>query len=42
MGDVNCWLMVLSFALGVTLTLALTVRRVTTEVPVSESPDDGQ
>ena len=34
MNDVNWWLMTLAFALGLVLTLALTVRRVQREVPV--------
>lgn len=34
MSDVNWWLMVLAFVLGLALTLALTVRRVKREVPV--------
>lgn len=37
MHDVNGWLMVLSFSLGLVLTLAFTVRRVTCEVPVHGS-----
>ncbi|MDV3129812.1 hypothetical protein M1247_33245 [Mycobacterium sp. 21AC1] len=38
MSDVNWWLMVLAFVLGLVLTLALTVRRVTREVPVYGAP----
>jgi hypothetical protein len=34
MHDVNWWLMVLAFLLGLLLTLALTIRKVTREVPV--------
>ena len=34
MHDHNCWLMGLSFLLGLVLTFAFTVRRVTGEVPV--------
>ncbi len=34
MSDVNWWLMALAFALGLVLTLALTIRRVQREVPV--------
>ena len=34
---VNWWLMALAFVLGLALTLALMIRRVTREVPVSES-----
>ncbi|MFV8049400.1 hypothetical protein [Mycobacterium sp. 48b] len=34
MSDVNWWLMVLAFVLGLVLTLALTLRRVKREVPV--------
>ena len=34
MSDVNWWLMALAFALGVLLTLAFMIRRVTREVPV--------
>ena len=34
MEDVNWWLMVLSFLLGLLLTFALMIRRVTREVPV--------
>ena len=37
MNDVNWWLMALAFVLGLALTLALMIRRVTREVPVSES-----
>ena len=37
MTDVNWWLMALAFVLGLALTFALTIRRVTREVPVSES-----
>ncbi|CAJ1494317.1 hypothetical protein MU0083_000766 [[Mycobacterium] kokjensenii] len=35
MRDVNCWLMGLSFLLGLFLTFAFTIRRVRREVPVS-------
>ena len=34
MNDVNWWLMVLSFVLGLILTLAFMIRRVTREVPI--------
>ncbi|BBZ02840.1 hypothetical protein MCHIJ_22770 [Mycolicibacterium chitae] len=34
MSDVNWWLMVLAFALGLLLTFAFMIRRVTREVPV--------
>ena len=37
MEDVNWWLMALSFLLGLLLTFALMVRRVTREVPITES-----
>ena len=37
MNDVNWWLMALAFVLGLALTFALMIRRVTREVPVSES-----
>jgi uncharacterized membrane protein ArfC len=37
MGDVNWWLIALAFVLGLLLTFALTIRRVTREVPVSSS-----
>ena len=37
MSDVNWWLMALAFVLGLVLTFALTVRRVTREVPVYEA-----
>ena len=37
MEDVNWWLMALSFLLGLLLTFALMIRRVTREVPVTES-----
>lgn len=36
----NGWLMALSFLLGLMLTFALTIRRVTREVPVLEEPED--
>jgi uncharacterized membrane protein ArfC len=35
MSDPNGWMMSLSFLLGLSLTLALTIRRVTREVPVT-------
>jgi hypothetical protein len=35
MGDANWWLIGLAFVLGLLLTFALTIRRVTREVPVS-------
>jgi uncharacterized membrane protein ArfC len=34
MDDVNWWLIALAFALGLVLTFALTIRRVTREMPV--------
>ena len=34
MGHVNAWLVWASFFLGLSLTMALTIRRVTREVPV--------
>jgi hypothetical protein len=37
MGQVDYWLVGVSFLLGLVLTLALTVRRVTREVPVRSS-----
>jgi len=37
MRDVNWWLMTLSFLLGLLLTLALTIRKVTREVPVTHT-----
>jgi hypothetical protein len=37
MNDVNWWLMALAFVLGLALTFALMIRRVTREVPVSGS-----
>jgi hypothetical protein len=37
MRDVNWWLMTLSFLLGLVLTLALTIRKVTREVPVTHT-----
>ena len=37
MRDVNGWLMALAFLLGLVLTLGLTVRRVTREVPVTHT-----
>ena len=37
MHDVNWWLMALAFLLGLLLTLALTIRKVTREVPVSRT-----
>lgn len=40
MTDANWWLMALAFALGVALTLASMVRRVTSEGPASV-PHDG-
>ncbi|WP_409428426.1 hypothetical protein [Mycobacterium sp. SMC-11] len=38
MHGVNCWLMGLSFLLGLLLTFAFTIRRVKREVPVSATP----
>ncbi|ULP48400.1 channel accessory protein ArfC, sunset domain variant [Mycolicibacter virginiensis] len=38
MHGVNCWLMGLSFLLGLLLTFAFTIRRVKREVPVSVAP----
>jgi uncharacterized membrane protein ArfC len=35
MAHVNCWLVAVAFVLGLLLTLALTIRRVNREVPVS-------
>lgn len=37
MDDANWWLIGLAFVLGLLLTFALTIRRVTREVPVSSS-----
>jgi uncharacterized membrane protein ArfC len=37
MGHVDYWLLGVSFLLGLVLTFALTVRRVTREVPVGSS-----
>jgi hypothetical protein len=37
MRDVNWWLFAFAFLLGLVLTLALTIRKVTREVPVSHS-----
>jgi len=37
MRDVNWWLMTLAFLLGLVLTLALTIRKVTREVPVTQA-----
>jgi uncharacterized membrane protein affecting hemolysin expression len=37
MGHVDYWLLGVSFLLGLVLTLALTIRRVTREVPVRSS-----
>lgn len=37
MGQLNYWLVGVAFLLGLLLTLALTIRRVTREVPVSSS-----
>ena len=37
MRDVNWWLMTLAFLLGLVLTLALTIRKVTREVPVTHT-----
>jgi hypothetical protein len=37
MRDVNWWLMTLAFLLGLVLTLALTIRKVTREVPVAHT-----
>jgi hypothetical protein len=41
MHDVNWWLMTLAFLLGLLLTLALTIRKVTREVPVSHTLSAG-
>ncbi len=41
MHGVNCWLMGLSFLLGLLLTFAFTIRRVKREVPVSVTPGTG-
>ena len=41
MGHVNFWLVGLSFALGLLLTFALTIRRVKREVPVRSSAGAG-
>ena len=35
--DVNWWLMALAFVLGLLLTFALMIRRVTREVPITET-----
>lgn len=40
--DVNWWLMSLAFLLGLLLTLALTIRKVTREVPVSRTVEVGK
>ena len=37
MGDVNWWLMALAFALGLLLTFAMMIRKVTREVPVTHT-----
>ena len=37
MQDVNWWLMALASVLGLALTFALMIRRVTREVPITES-----
>jgi hypothetical protein len=37
MGQVNYWLVGLAFLLGLLLTFALTIRRVTREMPVRSS-----
>jgi uncharacterized membrane protein ArfC len=37
MGQVDYWLVGLAFLLGLVLTLAMTIRRVTREVPVRSS-----
>jgi uncharacterized membrane protein ArfC len=46
MGQVNYWLVGLAFLLGLSLTFALTVRRVEREVPVRRSathkPEDDE
>jgi uncharacterized membrane protein ArfC len=39
MGHVDYWLLGVSFLLGLVLTFALTVRRVTREVPVRPSAE---
>lgn len=41
MHDVNWWLMTLAFLLGLLLTLALTIRKVTREVPVARTVTAG-
>lgn len=41
MHDVNWWLMALAFLLGLLLTLALTIRKVTREVPVTHAVSAG-
>ncbi len=41
MHDVNWWLMALAFLLGMLLTLALTIRKVTREVPVTHAVSAG-
>jgi uncharacterized membrane protein ArfC len=41
MHDVNGWLMTLAFLLGLLLTLALTIRKVTREVPVTHTVSAG-
>lgn len=42
MDDVNGWLIVLAFLLGLLLTFALMIRRVTREVPVSGAVASGE
>ena len=37
MEDVNWWLMALAFVLGLLLTFAFMIRRVTREVPITQS-----
>ena len=41
MRDVNWWLMALAFVLGLLLTLAMMIRRVTREVPVTHTVSAG-
>ena len=40
MADVNCWLLVLTFLLGIALTLTLTVRRVERDATTGATEDD--
>ena len=41
MHDLNWWLMALAFLLGLVLTLALTIRKVTREVPITHTVSAG-